>query len=67
MHRLLGIAREVYGLVVDDGFLALAAVVWTAVVSLLPRLGLPASWGGVALVAGLAIILVESALRRARR
>ena len=67
MHRLIAIAREAYGLVVDDGFLALATVVWTGAVFVLLRLGLPSSWDGVAFVAGLAIILVESALRRARR
>ena len=67
MHRLVTVARELYGLVVDDGVLALAAIVWTGAVSLMSRLGFPASWGGVALVAGLAVILVESALRRARR
>ncbi len=67
MHRLMGIARELTGLVVDDGVLALATVVWTGAVFLLSRLGLPASWSGVVLVAGLSFILVESALRRARR
>ena len=64
MHRLATVARELYGLVVDDGVLALAAIVWTGAVFLMSRLGFPASWGGVALVAGLAVILVESALRR---
>ena len=67
MQRLITIAREAYGLVVDDGLLALAAVAWPGAVFLLVRLGLPSPWDGVALVAGLAIILVESALRRARR
>ncbi len=67
MHRLIGIARELTGLVVDDGILALATVVWTGAVFLLSRLGFPTSWSGVVLVAGLATLLVESALRRARR
>ena len=65
MNRLIAIAHELYGLVVDDGILALAALVWTGAVWLM-SLALPAPWNGVALVAGLVIILVESAVRRAR-
>ena len=67
MNHLIGIAREIYGLVVDDGILALAALVWTGAVWLLSRLAIPASWGGVALVAGLSVILIESAVRRTPR
>ncbi|GAC1346843.1 MAG: hypothetical protein NVSMB18_30160 [Acetobacteraceae bacterium] len=58
---------ELLGLFVDDGSFALAIVGWLLVAGLvLPRLGLSAGWAGLILFAGLAAILVESALRRAR-
>jgi hypothetical protein len=62
------IAAEIYGLFVDDGSFALAILAWLlAAWLLLPRLGLPSALGGPILFAGLAAILVESALRRARK
>lgn len=62
------VLREIFGLFVDDGSFAVAILVWLAVVWLvLPRLAVPAVWVGPVLFAGLALILVESATRRARR
>ncbi len=59
---------EIVGLFVDDGRLAVAILVWLAVTSLLfPHLSLPPAWTGLILFAGLAVILVESAVRRSRR
>jgi hypothetical protein len=56
---------ELFSLFVDDGNFAIAIVVWLGIAwLLLPRLATP--WSGVILFAGLAAILVESALRRAR-
>ena len=68
MHWLKTILAEFFGLFVDDGSFALAIIIWLGVIWLgLPRLNLPAVWNGVVLFAGLATILVESALRRASR
>jgi len=60
--------RELVGLFVDDGSLAVTALIWLAVCGLvLPPLGIADAWLGLALFAGLAIILAENALRAARR
>ncbi len=66
--RWLGTAwSEFIGLFVDDGSFALAILVWLLVAWLaLPRLPLPPPWPPVILFAGLAAILVESAVRRSR-
>jgi hypothetical protein len=62
------IVHEIVGLFVDDGSFALAILVFVgAAWLLLPRVGIPAEWGGIILFVGLAVILVESATRRARR
>ena len=62
------IAREVFGLFVDDGSFAIAILVWLLLAGLcLPWLGVSAGWEGLMLVAGLVFILVESATRRARK
>ena len=62
------IAREVFGLFVDDGSFAVAILAWLLLAGLcLPRLGLDGGWKGLALVAGVVCILVESAVRGARR
>lgn len=59
---------EFIGLFVDDGSLAVAVLAWLAAAwLLLPRLPLPPALLPVILFAGLALILVESALRGARR
>jgi hypothetical protein len=68
MHWLKSIAREVFGLFVDDGSFAVAILLWLALAILvLPRFAPAARWTGPALYAGLAIILIESVLRFARR
>ena len=67
MSWIKTILREIVGLFVDDGSFALAILVFVgAAWLLLPRLGIPAEWGGIILFVGLAAILVESATRRAR-
>ncbi len=67
MQWLRSVAREVYRLFVDDSSFALALLVWVACCVI----GLPlfhaGRWGGPALFAGLAVVLVERALRAARR
>ncbi|RFB78609.1 hypothetical protein [Methylovirgula sp. 4M-Z18] len=62
------IATEVWGLFVDDGHFAVSIVLWLAVTGgLLPRLGIDSSWLGIILFAGLGLILLESAIRRASK
>jgi hypothetical protein len=63
MGWLAAIAKEIWGLFVDDIGLAIASLIWIALV------WLGAHWLGPAaapaLFAGLAVILLTSALRRA--
>ena len=60
--------RELAGLFVDDGSLALLALLWLAACGLALRwLGLDPAWAGLPLFAGLALALLASALRAARR
>jgi hypothetical protein len=60
--------REIVSLFIDDGAFALAIVIWLGLVGLLAwRVDAARAWAGVALFAGLAVILGESALRRARK
>lgn len=62
------IVRELFGLVVDDWRLALAIIIWLAIVWLaLPPLGLEGAVRGIALFAGLGLILAESSWRHARQ
>lgn len=59
---------EFIGLFVDDGSLAAAVLLWLAACwLLLLRLPLPPALPPVILFAGLAVILVESAVRRSRQ
>lgn len=68
MDWIRTILQEIIGLFVDDGSFALAIVVWLMIAWLLPpRLGIVAAGQAVLLVGGLALILLESAMRRARR
>lgn len=63
MGWIKSVAREVYGLFVDDVSFAVAIVVWLAIAGVaLPH----TRWAGPVLFAGLAGILVESVLRFAR-
>ena len=68
MSWLKSIFREIFGLFVDDGSFAIAILVWLVLLwLLLPHLPIAPSWHGAILFAGLVVILVESALRRARQ
>ena len=68
MTWLKTVLSEFIGLFVDDGSLAAAVLAWLAMAwLLLPRLPLPPALLPVILFAGLAAILVESAVRRARQ
>ena len=64
MSQLRAVAREIWGLFIDDGWFAAAVLVWLGVF----RLGLAQLPGaGVVLFSGLALILLVSAVRFARR
>jgi len=68
MSWLRTVLREIFGLFVDDGSFATVVLAWVlVVVFLVPPLGLAQRWRGVFLFGGLAVILVESAVRFARQ
>jgi membrane protein implicated in regulation of membrane protease activity len=68
MRWLKSIVREILGLFVDDGSLAIAILIWLALtVALLPRVAETRWWANLVLFAGLAVILIESVLRYARQ
>ena len=68
MGWIKSIGREVLGLFVDDGSFAISIVIWLAFgIVGLPRIGLTARWTGPVFFTGLAVILIESALRFSRR
>ena len=68
MSWITTILREVFGLFVDDGSFAVTILAWVVAIGLVPsRLGLPSPWCATLLFVGLALILLESARRRARQ
>ena len=67
MRWIRAVIKETWGLFVDDGVFALFIVGWLAAASMLPRLALPPAWSCLILFAGLASILLRSALARARQ
>ena len=65
MNILRTIAREVVGLFIDDGALALLSLALIALVTVLVELaGLPAMWGALALLLGCLAILADSVQAR---
>jgi hypothetical protein len=66
MRALAALFREIAGLFVEEGSLALATLVWLACAALLVRFA-PAPWDGALLFLGLAALLIENARRGARR
>jgi membrane protein implicated in regulation of membrane protease activity len=67
MGWLRAVAREVWGLFVDDGSFAAAILFWVVFAVLLAHLTSGPWWIGMVLFVGLAGILIQSALRFARR
>jgi len=60
--------RELVGLFVDDGSLAIAVLAWVVIAVLaFPALPIDSGWLAIVLFAGLAVILAENVLRSARR
>jgi hypothetical protein len=67
MSWIAAACREMIGLFIDDGSLAVLVLLWVAVCGLvLPLLGIPDGWRAALLFVGLAAVLAESALRGAR-
>jgi hypothetical protein len=67
MSSLVTIFKELWGLFVDDGSLALALIAWVAICAFgLPRLPVPPVWDGPLLFTGCVFILVFAVLRTAR-
>lgn len=69
MGTLRAILHEIIGLFVDDGSLALALVVWCALVGLLVLAvsGVPMAAAGAALLAGCVAILLVNVVTAARK
>ena len=68
MTALMRVAKEIYGLFVDDGAFALAIVLWIVLlraVALHAHLAAPLS--GFTLFVGIVILLIGSAIRFSRR
>lgn len=67
MNLIKIIWGETLGMFVDDGALALQAVVLIAVItSAVKLLGVPAFWGGVMLLPGCMAVLALSLMRKTR-
>ncbi len=67
MKWLKTVAKEVFGLFIDDSSFALAILFLIGVVWLADsRVMFLKEWGGVILFLGLGVILVEGCLRKAR-
>lgn len=68
MQWIRSIAREIWGLFVDDGSFAAGILVWLAIVMLLlRRVAWLERFGGVVLFVGLSALLIENVLRYARK
>jgi len=65
---LSAVFKEIFGLFVDDGSLAVAILAWVGLISLLTlRQSIDGQWAGLLLFAGLVVILIESVYRQASR
>ena len=68
MKNVVAVARQVFGLFVDDGGMAVAVLAWLAVVGLLSRLAtLSAVWRGPVLLVGLVFLISWACLRSVRQ
>lgn len=67
MNWIKSILREIFSLFVDDGSLALAILIWLALIRwTAPHRSFSGPVAGIILFAGLALILIESTARYAR-
>ncbi len=68
MKTSLTIIKELWGLFVDDGTLAVGIIFWLLFVALiLPLTGIPIQFDGAILLAGLILGLMENIWRAAKK
>ena len=68
MSVVLAILREIVAIFIDDGSIAVALVLWSAIAwYLLPGLAINAGWDGPILLLGYLLILGENLARTARK
>ena len=66
MNFLASVVKEIFGLFVDDGSLALGVLALIGALALLAGF-VPAPWLGALFFAALCALLLENTLRRARK
>jgi hypothetical protein len=68
MNLIVTAFKQLIGLFVEDGTLAILLIVWVGIAALaLPRVPINSSWDGVILFAGCVAILIENVIRAGRR
>ncbi len=70
MNWFTASARELWGLFVDDGLLAVLALGWVTAAVVIARMvpgAAASSWAGGVFAAGLLVLLVASVVRAARK
>ena len=68
MNLIVTTFKNLIGIFVEDGTLAILLIVWVGIVALvLPRVPIDSSWDGVILFAGCVAILIENVVRTGRR
>lgn len=68
MNLALAVWRELVAIFIDDGSIAVALVLWSALAwYLLPDLAINAGWDGPILLLGYMLILAENLYRTARK
>jgi hypothetical protein len=67
MRWIRNIVREIWGLFVEDGSLAVAILAWIGVVWIVQRWMKPSAASGLILFGGLALILARSVISFARQ
>jgi hypothetical protein len=66
MKQIAAVLASIWSLFVDDVLFATLIVAWLALSCLLAPVGVASGWHGVMLIAGLGLILVHGAWRKAR-
>jgi len=66
VSALAAIAREIIGLIVDDGSLAIGALAVVGLTAALRQAGLPPAWAALLLLAAIGLVLAENVRRAAR-
>jgi hypothetical protein len=67
MNLIVTTFKQLIGLFVEDGTLAILLIIWVGIAALvLPHVPIDSSWDGVILFAGCVAILIENVARAAR-